>query len=312
MSSWLVPSRDRLDAFLAAEGRTLSRSRAQKAIESGLVKVNKKIIKKVSFRVEEGDKVHLEEVEETDDGKFIPVDMKLEILYEDDVCMVINKPRGIAVHPGAGMSPEEKTLLHGVAHVFKKKKLPFLASSVLVHRLDKDTTGCLLIAKNAEAHIKLQEQFATRTVQKFYLALVAGVPQHSEALIDAPIARSSVDRTRRSIQGYSGRRDAQTTYKVLASTKDVSLLSCELHTGRTHQIRVHLQSIHHAILGDTSYSSSAAEKLSKAYDISDLCLHAWKLTFTSPEDKKKHTVSAPLPSSLEDALESVGIESKKL
>jgi 23S rRNA pseudouridine1911/1915/1917 synthase len=312
MPSWKAPSLSRLDAFLASEGRTLSRSRAQKAIEAGYVKVNKKVIKKVAFRLEEGDKVELKEIEEKDDGRITPVDLKLEILYEDKACMVISKPRGISVHPGAGMDEGEKTILHGVAHLFKKKKIPFVASSVLVHRLDKETTGCLLIAKTPEAHILLQKQFATRTVQKFYLALVAGIPQHDTAMIDAPIARSSVDRTRRSIQGYSGRRDAQTTYKVLGSTKDVSLLSCELHTGRTHQIRVHLQSIGHAILGDESYSSSAAEKLSKIYEVSDLCLHAWKLMFESPADKKKHTINCPLPPSFAEALKTVGIEAGKM
>ncbi|MFA6522909.1 MAG: RluA family pseudouridine synthase [Candidatus Peribacteraceae bacterium] len=306
MPSWLVSFPERLDQFLAADGRMLSRTKAQKAIEESRVKVNDLPETKVSRRLQEGDKVTLEGEEEPRmDDTIEPTDLLLTVLFEDDACMVLEKPAGIAVHPGAGMAPGEVTILHGVAHLFRERRLPFSPDAVLVHRLDKDTTGCLLVAKTAAAHQFLQKQFETRTVKKQYLALVAGIPEHPEAMIDAPIGRSTHDRTTMSVGGMSG-REAQTTYKVLSSGKSCALLLCDLHTGRTHQVRVHLSSIGHPVLGDGTYTSQLSDRLTQEFDIRTLCLHAWKLTFTSPDGERERAVTAPLPPSLISVLERVG------
>src|SRR3989338_8531562 len=206
------------------------------------------------------------------------------------------------------MHEGEKTILHGIAYLFQKKNLPFSSEAVLVHRLDKETTGCLLIAKSPAAHIALQKQFADRTVSKTYLALVAGVPSPPAATIDAPIGRSTHDRTTMGIQGASGFREAQTTYRTVSvsSKKDCALLTCDLHTGRTHQIRVHLSSVGHPVLGDGTYTSVLSERVTQDYDIHGLCLHAWKLEFVSPEDGERHMVTASLSAGLEGNLRKAG------
>ena len=293
----------------------LSRAKAQKAIEDGKVRVNDEVIRKASVRVQEGDKVSAVEqaFSPTDSqaGMPAPIDLHLPILYEDAACWVINKPAGIAVHPGTGMAPGEATILHGAAYLYKAKKLPFTSESVLVHRLDKETTGCLLVAKTPEAHLFLQKQFESRSVKKLYLALVAGVPEHPQATVDAPIGRNVSNRTQMTVYHTGGdAREARTTYKVLSAARNAALLECDLHTGRTHQIRVHLTSIGHPVLGDDSYTNTLSERLTQEYDIRSLCLHAWKLTFRSPVDQNDHAVIAPLPSSFLRAIEAVGIEWK--
>lgn len=315
MNSWVVSFPNRLDTFLGSEGRTLSRSKAQKAIDDGLVSVNDEVVMKASFGLQEGDKVTLDSPPETlDDQTVAATDLHLTILYEDDACFVIDKPAGIAVHPGAGMISGEVTLLHGIAFLYKKRKLRFSGESVLVHRLDKDTTGCLLVAKTPAAHLFLQKQFETRTVRKTYLALVAGAPEAPEATIDAPIGRSLGNRTKMSVRASFTSRDAQTTYRVLATgtgsgtgPDNVALLECELHTGRTHQIRVHLHSIGHPVLGDSAYVNALSERLTQEFDIRSVCLHAWKLQFTSPVDQKMHAVEASLPQAFLRAIEAAGI-----
>lgn len=309
MPKWLVSSPDRLDAFLASDNRMLSRAQAQKAIEGGQVFVNDEVTTKVAQRVQEGDIVELLERDKGQGtGDMVPADLHLEILYEDDGCFVINKPAGLSVHPGPGMPPGEITVLHGVAYIFQERSLPFRDDAVLVHRLDKDTTGCLLIAKTKEAHMSLQKQFELRTVDKRYLALVAGVPSPAVATIDAPIGRSTADRTKMAVLGSSASREARTTYRTISATKDVALLECELHTGRTHQIRVHLLTIGHPVLGDSNYTNELSDRLKDQYDVRSICLHAWKLSFVSPETGQKVEVKATIPQMFEEVLERVGLE----
>lgn len=305
MFSWIVSLPDRLDQFLAREGRISSRTKAQKAIEEGFVSVNDHVTEKAAMRLQEGDCVTLDpRALEIEPSMILPVRIDLPILYEDTTCFVIDKPAGIAVHPGAGMVPNETTLLSGLLHLFQERGLPFSEGSVLVHRLDKETTGCLLIAKNASAHAELQEQFESRVVTKTYLALVAGLPELREARIDSPVGRSTTHRTKMTVLGASAPREAQTTYHVLERSDDppVALLACDLHTGRTHQIRVHLSSIGHPVLGDHSYTSDLSNRLSEELPVTFLCLHAWKLSFTSPADRKTHAVAAPVPKAFADLL----------
>lgn len=307
MPQWIVSFPDRLDSFLSKDGRMLSRAKAQSAIEGGSVSVNEETVTKASFRLQEGDVVEAGEAEAAASADIDPVDLHLPILHEDDACIIIDKPAGIAVHPGAGMGPGEKTLLNGIAFLFKERGLPFSGESVLAHRLDKETTGCLLIAKTAEAHLSLQKQFEDRSVKKEYLAIVAGVPDPPAAVIDASIGRSASDRTKMTVYGSGKSRSALTTYRTLQKSKEAALLACELHTGRTHQIRVHLSSLGHPILGDGTYTNQLSERLSDDHDIRSLCLHAWKLRITSPDTGKTISAEAPLPQEFKASLKKAGL-----
>lgn len=309
-SQWTVTEPQRLDSFLADQSPQLSRSRIQKMIKMGWVEVNGEEICKPAHRLKEGDAVfQLDGVEALpDEASIAPVDLHLPVLYEDEDCLVIDKPAGIAVHPGAGMSPGTPTILHGVAHLFTERTLPFSGEGVLVHRLDKETTGCLLIGKTPDAHSQLQKQFENRDVTKEYLALVAGQPNPPKAVIDAPIGRNLTDRTKMSVLRTSVSREAKTTYRTIESVGDASLLRCQLHTGRTHQIRVHLSSVGYPILGDTAYSSSRSAELTKKRKIESLCLHAWKLSFLSPTKLKEIAVEAPLPVLFLGALQAFNIQ----
>lgn len=176
-----------------------------------------------------------------------------------------------------------------------------------MHRLDKPTTGCIIVAKTNNSFSILQKQFEKRTTHKQYLAIVAGVPEHSKATIDAPIGRNLTDRTKMSVLKTALSREAITDYEVLDTVDDASLLLCTLHTGRTHQIRVHLSSIHHPLLGDLSYGSPASERISEQYAVEGLCLHAWNIGFVSPADHTSCRVEAPLPMTFLQALHATGL-----
>lgn len=295
----------RLDAFLAGKSDIRSRSEAKRMIDAGLVKVNGKVTTKASMEVSGADEIQYT----PPPSPAIPNDdasITLTILYEDDACLVINKPAGLIVHPGNGMQPGTLTLLDALRPLFHERLLPFSESSVLVHRLDKDTTGCLLIAKTPEAHMALQKQFELRTTKKKYLTLVAGVPKKPTATIDIPVGRDVSARTKMSVHRSSGTRSAQTTYRTVSTAEGAALLECDLHTGRTHQIRVHLQAIGHPVLGDDTYGDVASKALSKKLGIRTILLHAWTLSFLSPASQKEVSVRAPLPTHFSDFLRSIG------
>ncbi len=283
----------RLDMHVSGFMGVKSRAQAQKFIEAGFVKVSGKVERKASRMMRPNDNVELTLPDapqaKSEDG----VDLDLLVLFEDDDCMVIDKPAGIAVHPGSGMGKDAVTILDGIRFLFAERKIPFYPSETLVHRLDKETTGSLLIAKNPTAHRTLQKQFESRSVEKFYLALVAGVPSPASAMIDAPIGRHTGDRTKMSVMQSSASRAAFTTYHTLESADGIALVSCELHTGRTHQIRVHMRSIGHALLGDEKYQTKESLALTATHSIDFLCLHAWKLSFKSPSGKKVSIKSDP-------------------
>lgn len=298
----------RLDQYLGDSAHCRSRSEALSLIKAGCVKLNGKKSLKASISVKAGDRLELilpspTPAHDPDTKQFF-----LPVLYEDAACMVIDKPAGIIVHPGHGMKPDDTTVLAALAPLFRERNMPFHASSVLVHRLDKDTTGCLLIAKTPEAHLILQKQFAGREVRKTYLALVAGLPSPAAAVIDAPIGRHKHHRTRMSVMDASSKlREAKTTYRTLATGDDATLLACDLHTGRTHQLRVHLSTVGHPILGDETYGSDRSKGLSVKSGIDRICLHAWKFSFTSLKGKRVEVESC-VPEKLKKALENVGIE----
>ncbi|MDP7068903.1 MAG: RluA family pseudouridine synthase [Candidatus Peribacteraceae bacterium] len=298
----------RLDALIAAQDDDISRSAIAKAIKGGSVTVNGNVAKKPSQKISEGDTISFTNNQQpTTNNSIDPINQNLEVLYEDDSVMVINKPAGLTVHPGHSMDPDEPTLLSGIRYLFEERGIPFSADSVLVHRLDKPTTGCITIAKDSSSYQKLQKQFEDRSVQKQYLAVVSGVPEHGEATIDAPIGRNLTDRTKMSVLRTSVSREAKTSYRVLDSTDDAALLRCDLHTGRTHQIRVHLSSIGHPILGDTGYGSGESKKRSEEYPIENLCLHAERIVFASPAISERIEVIAPLPEKFTNALHAAGL-----
>ncbi len=297
----------RLDQFLAQQEGIKSRSAAAKLIDAGNVRVNGAKEKRSSTLMREGDKVTYDlprgaEVP-SESGKTTP----LPILHEDDHCFVIRKPAGLAVQPGTGMEEGEETVISALKPLFRERNLPFSEAEVLVHRLDKDTTGCLLIAKTPEAHMKLQEQFAGRTVEKAYLALVSGQPNPASAIIDAPIGRHGNERTKMSVMQPIGARESRTTYRTIGKAQGVALVECDLHTGRTHQIRVHMQSIGHPVLGDDTYCTKASKDVSKDVGADFMCLHAWKLSFKSPSGKKV-SVQCPLPKRFENLLTKLEIK----
>ena len=273
----------RLDRYLALALPQFSRSRLQTLIRSGDVQLQGKAAR-VRETVRAGDVVRLVEppVQEIDDqAEQIP----LEILFEDDDLLVLNKAAGLVVHPGAGNQTHTlvNALLHHCASLsgIGGKQRPGI-----VHRLDKETSGCLVVAKNDAAHSALARQFAEREVNKTYLALVAGIPKRSRGIIEAPIGRHPVHRKKMHIDLRRGRA-ARTEYRVLQSGGGISLVECALHSGRTHQIRVHLHHLGHPVIGDSLYGKKNAAPRQM--------LHAWKLGFTHPRTKERLFFEAPVP-----------------
>ncbi|HLC75895.1 MAG TPA: RluA family pseudouridine synthase [Candidatus Peribacterales bacterium] len=292
----LIIESERLDQCVA---RFLgsSRSQAAKLIQEGCVFFNHKKMLKASKMVAPGSTVEIRERKvEAMAQKTSPHihTIDLPVLYEDAHCLVIHKPAGFTVHPSETS--------HGQPTIIEILRAKHGNTLDLVHRLDKETTGCLLVSKDTNAHAKLQQQFVDRTVQKAYLAIVAGVPAEKSAMIEAPIGRSLVNRVKMSLFKTGESRDARTSYEVLDSACGASLLQCIIHTGRTHQIRVHLSAIRHPILGDTKYGSLESGKLSKEYGIASLCLHAQTLSFVSSAGKAV-TVKAPLPNTFLESME---------
>jgi 23S rRNA pseudouridine1911/1915/1917 synthase len=273
----------RLDRYLALALPQFSRSRLQTLIRSGDVQLQGKAAR-IREIVRAGDVVRLVEppVQEIEDqAEEIP----LEILFEDDDLLVLNKAAGLVVHPGAGNQTHTlvNALLHHCASLsgIGGKQRPGI-----VHRLDKETSGCLVVAKNDAAHSALARQFAEREVNKTYLALVAGIPKRSRGIIEAPIGRHPVHRKKMHIDLRRGRA-ARTEYRVLQSGGGISLVECALHSGRTHQIRVHLHHLGHPVIGDSLYG--------KRSEAPRQMLHAWKLGFTHPRTKERLCFEAPLP-----------------
>lgn len=300
---------ERLDAFLAAQQSIISRAVAQRLIRTACVTVNGVVVTKRALMLKPGDIVCVTQTEEAPLREdIVPTDLKLPVLYEDAACLVLDKPAGLAVHPAPSIPPTERTLLHGIAFLFSQRSIPFAPDAVLVHRLDRETTGCILVAKTKEAHHALQKQFEERSVKKTYVALVAGVPNPPSALIDAPVGRNLLERVKMSILRTSTSREARTAYRTLSSSRDCALLACDLFTGRTHQIRVHLSAIGHPILGDPTYASVGSERLSTDLHVVSLCLHARELTFTSPVGDVRHTIIAPLPEALTKAMRTAGVQ----
>ena len=278
-------SKKRIDAYLA-DKTEYSRVAVQRLIDEGKITVNGKTTK-ASYKVQLNDEIEVEKVE----AKEISLeaqDIPLDVLYEDGDIIVINKPKGMVVHPANG-NPDG-TLVNAVMAICKDS-LSGIGGEIrpgIVHRLDKDTSGVIIVAKNDKAHINLSEQIKNHEVEKTYIALVRGHVPENEATINMPIGRSTKDRKKMAVT-KSG-KNAVTHFKVLKRHNNYTLLEVKIETGRTHQIRVHLAEIGYPIIGDSVYSNGKNE-----WQVEGQCLHAKSIKFKHPITKKEMFIEAPLP-----------------
>ena len=243
---------ERVDRFLSGMLEEKSRSYLQKIIKEGKVLVNGKAVK-ASYRMEAQDEVMVD-LPELLEPEILAEDIPLEILYEDKDLLFVNKPKGMVVHPSFGHYTQ--TLVNAVMYHCKDELsgINGILRPGIVHRIDKDTTGVLVICKNDAAHRKVAEQLKVHSITRKYEAIVTGVLKEDEGVIDAPIGRHLTER-KKMAAGVKNGKDARTHYRVLQRFKGYTWVECQLETGRTHQIRVHMASIHHPLLGDTVYGS---------------------------------------------------------
>jgi 23S rRNA pseudouridine1911/1915/1917 synthase len=288
-------ARQRLDRVLAEALPAFSRARLQVLIRDESVLLNGKAARPRES-VHTGDVVELREPE-IEKVEAQPEQIKLDVIFEDDDLLVLNKPAGIVMHPGAGH--QQHTLVNALlAHCQNLSGIGGKERPGIVHRLDKETSGALVVAKNDATHRDLSSQFAARTMTKIYLALVAGTLRKTSGVIDKAIERHPIHRQRMSIARRQG-RSAKTEYRVLRSGNDISLVECTLHTGRTHQIRVHLHHLGHPVLGDKLYGGK------RAGDYPRQMLHAWKLAFRHPRSGDEMSFEAPVPADFAAAMRQI-------
>ena len=307
----------RLDVFLSEKVADWSRARLQKLVDDGDVLVNGKAAKS-SYKLRGGEEIEVELAEDLIE-KFEPEDIPLDIVYEDEFLAVVNKRAGMVVHPGAGIS--SGTLANALAFHFRinsedlkdeistdeKSKIAVLKSKIgIVHRLDKDTSGLLVVAKTETVHDNLSRQFANRKVAKNYLALAHGRIETQIGKIETAIGRDAKNRTRMAI--VKAGRSALTLWKVRQRFDKFTLLDVEIKTGRTHQIRVHLASVNHGIVGDETYNAGRDKTVADANvkqaiaGLNRFFLHAEKLSFTHPKTLEKMNFAAPLAPELTEFL----------
>ena len=285
----------RLDAFLSAQLDGLSRSHIQKILKGGGVLVNGRP-EKSSYRVAPGDQVELE-VPEPEEPEILAEEMDLDILYEDRHIILINKPKGMVVHPAAGHY--SGTLVNGLmAHCREDLSgINGVLRPGIVHRIDMDTTGVLIACKNDFAHTSIAQQLKVHSITRKYYAIVHGVIREEEGTVNAPIGRHPTDRKKMSINTKNG-REAVTHYRVLQRFEKFTYVECQLETGRTHQIRVHMASIHHPLLGDTVYGPAKCP----VSGLQGQTLHAGVLGFIHPRTGEYMEFSAPLPEYFQELL----------
>lgn len=285
----------RIDAALAQLVPSLSRSAAQRLLSQGAVLLNGHVAEK-SARVSTGDTLDLT-LPEVKPATAQPEDIPLDVVYEDDDVIVINKPKGLVVHPAAGHW--DGTLVNALLH-HCAGSLSGIGGELrpgIVHRIDKDTSGLLIVAKNDFAHQALSAQLKDHTLARTYECIVCGNLREDSGTIDAPIGRSPADRKKMCVTKVGG-REAVTHWEVIAHYSGYTHLRCRLETGRTHQIRVHLSWRSHPILGDTVYGHKKPE-----LGLDSQCLHARELTFVHPRTGQPVTVSCPLPDWFQSVLE---------
>lgn len=284
----------RLDTYISSVDTDITRTSAQRLIEDGNILVNGKNAK-VSYKIQENDKI-LVEIPEPKQIELKAQNIPIEIVYEDSDIIVVNKPKGMVVHPANG-NPDG-TLVNAIMAICKDS-LSGIGGEIrpgIVHRIDKDTSGLLIVAKNDNAHVKMSEQIKNHEVKKTYIALVRGIFKENEATIDIPIGRSTSDRKKMAVNKNG--KNAITHIKVLKRFDKYTLLQVNIETGRTHQIRVHLSHIGYPIVGDYTYSNGKNE-----FDVVGQCLHAQKLEFKHPITQKDMCLEAELPQYFKDILD---------
>lgn len=283
---------ERIDKYLSSKlDDNFSRAKIQKLIDEELILVNDKVIKS-SYKVSNGDVILITDKEE--DMSVKPEKMDIDIVYEDDDVMVINKKSGVVVHPAPGNY--SGTLVNGLMYL--SKDLSHVNGEFrpgIVHRIDKDTSGLLIVAKNDKAHRILAEELKEKKIKRKYIALVSGVINHDVGEIDAPIGRDPSDRKKMCVTSTNS-KDAITHFRVLERYKNASLIECELETGRTHQIRVHMKYINHPVINDPVYGKNNHGEFGQL-------LHAKEITFTHPTTKEIMTFSCEVPEEFNKILE---------
>jgi 23S rRNA pseudouridine1911/1915/1917 synthase len=295
----------RVDVFLASRLES-SRTRFQQAIEDGDVLINERAVKS-SYRLRAGDLIEID-LPEPPPVEITPEAIPISIILEDEDLIVVDKPAGMVVHPGAGI--ERGTLANALVYHFNS--LSGAAGRIrpgIVHRIDKETSGLLVIAKNDAAHEKLSDQFRDRQVYKMYTALVYGRVKEARGEITAPIGRSPRNRTRMAALTGSAGRAAHTIFEVRGRFDEFTLLDVEIRTGRTHQIRVHLSHIGYPVVGDNTYGACRENSVrdpqlkSRVKKLKRYFLHSTRLAFTHPRSRERLELVSPLPAELASLLE---------
>ena len=298
----------RLDRALAAVVPTLSRERLKALIRNGAVEAQGKAIRDPATKVR-GDEYLSIAVPEPAPAHNAPQDIPLTIVFEDEYLLVVDKPAGLVVHPAAGNL--DGTLVNALLHhcAGHLSGIGGVARPGIVHRIDKDTSGLLVVAKTDVAHEGLAKQFAAHSIDRRYLAIVSGIPQATHGSVDAPLARSAVNRKKIAIvDGKRGKR-AVTHWKRLELLRDTALVECRLETGRTHQVRVHMASIGHPLVGDPVYGGSGKSigKLLKQLAFQRQALHAAELGFTHPVTKHRLSFSSAMPPDMQELFNALGV-----
>lgn len=280
----------RLDSWLSVQFPDFSRSRWQKLISLGHIQIANRVCSDKKYKLKTGDRVcvHIPEPEPLD---LVPEAIPLDILYEDEHLLIVNKPAGMVVHPSAGHSTG--TLVHALLAHCPLSSIGGVQRPGIVHRLDKDTTGAIVIAKTDFAHQHLQQQLQAKTARREYLGIVYGTPKFESGTIDLPVGRHPVDRLRNTILPIEqGGKSAVTHWQIEERLRSFSLIKFRLETGRTHQIRIHAAKMGHPIVGDPVYGSGR----SIGVNLPGQALHAWHLQLIHPQTGDLVSVTAPIPS----------------
>jgi 23S rRNA pseudouridine1911/1915/1917 synthase len=298
----------RLDRALADALPTMSRERLKALIRSGGLEAGGKLLRDPATKVH-GDEAFTLTVPDPEPAHNVPQDIPLTIPFEDEHLLIVDKPAGLVVHPAAGN--REGTLVNALLHhcAGRLSGIGGVARPGIVHRIDKDTSGLLVVAKTDVAHEGLAKQFAAHSIERRYLAIVNGLPKTAGGSIDAPLARSAHDRKKIAIVAGSRGKRAVTHWKRLEPLRDAALVECRLETGRTHQVRVHLASIGHPLLGDPVYGrgKSVHRQLLNQLDFHRQALHAAGLGFVHPVTKARLSFESALPSDMQELFSALGV-----
>jgi len=298
----------RLDRALAAQVPTLSRERLKVLTKSGALTRDAAPVRDPAIKVK-GDEHYSLAIPAPEPAHNEPQEIALGIVYEDEHLLVVDKPAGLVVHPAAGN--RDGTMVNALLHHCggSLSGIGGVARPGIVHRIDKDTSGLLVVAKHDRAHEGLAKQFADHSIDRRYLAIVSDVPRQVQGTVDAPLARSSQNRKKIAIVGEGKGKRAVTHWKRLAILKDAALVECRLETGRTHQVRVHMASIGHPLVGDPVYGRTrkAHRELLKSLGFHRQALHAAHLGFVHPVTKGRLSFDSALPSDMQELFSALGV-----